>query len=153
MGLKKQEVDKSFKRVAGWAGTKAYDIALDAEAKRLNGEPVNLTKEEIKTTIAASIKRFLDGDISDPYVKQLLRTGNLDLEHLRTSLVEQTLANAIPDIVANGQIERLIKLGEAAEPDSMATTPKAIVTRERVIIELNGDDVHELHQIDHRQDS
>ena len=142
--MAKSEVEKSIARVKGWAGTKAFDIAVDAEAKRLSGEPITLTKDEIKTTISASIKRFLDGDISDPYIKQLLRTGNIDPENLRTSLVEQTLANAIPDIVANGQIERLIKLGEAAEQDiPLPGTPKAII-RERVVIELDGDNVHEI---------
>lgn len=134
---------KALDRANKWAGAgkKAHDLALATEKAALEGEIVPATPDNIETTIKGAMKLFLDGNISSRSVAQRLKEGGLDMNNLRRSVVEETMANAIPRIIAEGDIERLNALAEVAGETSKVDVPDGAkrITRERVVIEI-GDD-------------
>jgi len=131
---------KALDRANKWApaGKKAHDLALATEKAALEGEIIPPTPENIEVTIKGAMKMFLDGNISSKRVADKLRQDGLDMNNLRKSLVEETMANAIPRIIAEGDIERLNALSEVAGETPKLDVPDGAkkITRERVIIEI-----------------
>lgn len=132
---------KALDRANKWApaGKKAHDLALAVEKAALEGEIVPMTKENLEITIKGALKLFLDGDISSRRVIESMKAAGLDMKKLRKSLVEETMANALPRIIAEGDIERLAQLSEMAGESPKQDIPDGAkrITRERVIIELD----------------
>ena len=132
--------EKALDRANKWAGAgrKAHQLALATEKAALEGEIVPVTKENIETTIRGAMKLFLDGNIS-PKIAKKMQDAGLDMNNLRKSLVEETIARAIPKIINEGDIERLTALaamaGESTQPDIPDGAKR--ITRERVVIELD----------------
>lgn len=131
---------KALDRANKWApaGKEAHDLAVATEKAALEGELIPPTPENIEITIKGAMKMFLDGNISSKRVADKLRQGGLDMNNLRKSLVEETMANAIPRIIAEGDIERLNALSEVAGETPKLDVPDGAkkITRERVIIEI-----------------
>lgn len=131
---------KALDRANKWApaGKAAHDLAVATEKAALEGELIPPTPENIEITIKGAMKMFLDGNISSKRVADKLRQGGLDMNNLRKSLVEETMANAIPRIIAEGDIERLNALSEVAGETPKLDVPDGAkkITRERVIIEI-----------------
>lgn len=134
-----EEKKKAIKRIESWAsaGEDAFRLAEEVEAGKISGEIVPATTKNINITIRGAIKQFLDGNISPKLKKQLEKNG-LDMNAIRQALVEETMMNAIPRIIAEGDIERLAALGELSgeKAEEIPANAKKI-TRERVIIELD----------------
>ena len=129
---------KALDRANKWApaGKKAHDLALAVEKAALEGEVVPMTKENLEITIKGALKLFLDGDISSRHVLESMRSAGLDMKKLRRSLVEETMAQAIPKIIAEGDIERLSQLAEMAGENPKSEIPENAkrIVRERVEI-------------------
>lgn len=132
---------KALDRANKWApaGKEAHDLALAVEKAALEGEVVPMTKENIETTIKGALKLFLDGDIKSKDIIQKMKLAGLDMNNLRRSLVEQTVARAIPKIINEGDIERLQQIAQMAgeSPDNEIPEGAKRITRERVVIELD----------------
>lgn len=134
---------KALDRANKWAaaGKEAHDLALATEKAALEGEVVPLTKENLETTIKGSVKLFLDGNIKSRDVLEKLKACGLDMNNIRRSIVEQTMAGAIPKIIQEGDIERLTQLGiisgESPDPETPEGTKRII--RERVVIEIKDE--------------
>ena len=132
---------KALDRANKWApaGKEAHDLALAVEKATLEGEIVPMTKENIETTIKGALKLFLDGDIKSKDIIQKMKLAGLDMNNLRRSLVEQTVARAIPKIINEGDIERLQQIAQMAgeSPDNEIPEGAKRITRERVVIELD----------------
>jgi hypothetical protein len=132
---------KALDRANKWAsaGKEAHDLALSVEKAALEGEIVPMTKENLEITIKGALKLFLDGDISSRKVINNMQKAGLDMKKLRRSLVEETMANALPKIIADGDIERLSQLAEMAGESPKTEIPDGAkrIMRERVIIELD----------------
>lgn len=131
-----EETKKAVKRVESWAsaGKDAFELAQEVEYAKAHGEIVPATSKNINTTIRGAIKQFLDGNISPRLKKQLEKNG-LDMNAIRQALVEETLMNAIPRIIAEGDIERLAAIGELSgeKVEEIPQNAKRVV-RERVEI-------------------
>lgn len=139
----KEETAKKLKaidRANKWApaGKKALDLALATEKAALEGEIVPVTKENLETTIKGAMKLFLDGDIKSRQVIETMLKYGLDMKNLRKSIVEQTMANAIPRIIGEGDIERLTALAQMAGEQPELEVPEGTkkITRERITIEV-----------------
>lgn len=132
---------KALDRANKWApaGKAAHDLALATEKAALEGEVVPMTKENIETTIKGALKLFLDGNIQSKDIIQKMKLAGLDMNNLRRSLVEQTVARAIPKIINEGDIERLQQIAQMAgeSPDNEIPGGAKRITRERVVIELD----------------
>ena len=130
-----KDIEKAAKRAAQWAGAgeKAHALALRVEKAALEGEIVPMTKENLRTTIRGALKLFFDGNIADKSIIDKMRVSGLDMENLRRSLVEQTIARAVPKIVNSGDIERLLQLGaligESSEKDTTTVTREELLNR------------------------
>ena len=140
----KEETAKKLKaldRANKWApaGKEAHDLALQTEKAALEGEIVPMTKENLETTIKGALKLFLDGDIKSHKVIDSMRKTGLDMQNLRRSIVEETMANALPRIIREGDIERLTALAQMAGEQPELEVPEGTkkITRERVIIEID----------------
>lgn len=129
---------KALDRANKWApaGKKAHDLALAVEKAALEGEIVPMTKENLEITIKGALKLFLDGDISSRRVIDSMQKAGLDMKKLRRSLVEETMANALPKIIADGDIERLQQIAEMAGESPKTDVPDGAkrIVRERVEI-------------------
>lgn len=139
----KEETAKKLKaldRANKWvsAGKKAHDLALATEKAALEGEIIPATPENIVTTIQGAMKLFLDGNISNPHVKKVLQERGLDMNNLRRAIVEPTVANAVLQIIDEGNIERLDQIAKMAgeKPDVDIPDGAKKITRERVIVEI-----------------
>jgi hypothetical protein len=132
---------KALDRANKWAaaGKEAHDLALSVEKAALEGEIVPITKENLETTIKGALKLFLDGNIQSKDIIQKMKLAGLDMNNLRRSLVEQTVARAIPKIINEGDIERLQQIAQMAgeSPDTEIPDGAKRITRERVVIELD----------------
>ncbi|MBO7735512.1 MAG: hypothetical protein J6S67_23305 [Methanobrevibacter sp.] len=132
--------EKALDRANKWAGAgrKAHQLALATEKAALEGEIISPTKENIETTIRGAMKLFLDGNICSKEIVRKMQAAGLDMNNLRRSLVEKTISQAIPKIMNEGDIERLMQLaamaGESTQPDIPDGAKR--ITRERVVIEL-----------------
>lgn len=135
MKKSQKDIEKAAKRAAQWtgAGDKAHALALTVEKAALDGEIVPMTKDNIRTTIRGALKLFFDGNIADKNIAALMQKTGLDMTNLRRSLVEQTIARAVPKIVNTGDIERLLQLGaligESSEKDTTTVTREELLNR------------------------
>lgn len=116
MSNEKQKLSEFNKRAAEaekWAGggKDAYNLAIDEQFAEMNNTRLPATPKNIATTISGAVRMFFDGMIEDEEAKKYLEKNGLDMNNLRKHVVEKTLIHAIPDIVNNGDIERLAKLG------------------------------------------
>lgn len=137
-----EQEKKAVKRVQKWAsaGEDAYKIVQKVESAKLQGEDYQLTNKETNILMRGALKQFLDGDISTPGLKKALAKRGIDPENIRRSVVEVTMLNAIPQIVGEGNIERLIAIGDLiGEPKPVEEIPQGAkrILRERVEIILD----------------
>ena len=133
---KLKALDRANKWVA--AGKDAHDLALATEKAALEGEIVPVTPKNIETTIKGAIKLFLDGDIKNKEIIKKMQATGLDMNNLRRSIVEKTVANAIPQIIDEGNLDRLTQLAQMAGEKTDVDIPDGAkrITRERVVIEI-----------------
>lgn len=131
---------KALDRANKWApaGKEAHDLALATEKAALEGEIVPATPKNIETTIKGAIKLFLDGDIKSQKIIEKMKLAGLDMNNLRRSIVEETIARAIPKIINEGDLDRLTQLGQMAgeNPNNEIPDGAKKITRERVTIEI-----------------
>ena len=132
---------KALDRANKWApaGKEAHDLALATEKAALEGEIVPATPKNIETTIKGAIKLFLDGDIKSQKIIEKMKLAGLDMNNLRRSIVEETIARAIPKIINEGDLDRLTQLGQLAGENPASDIPDGAkrIPRERVVIELD----------------
>lgn len=133
---KLKALDKANKWVR--AGKEAHDLALATEKAALEGEIVPATPKNIETTIKGAIKLFLDGDIKNKEIIKKMQATGLDMNNIRRSIVEKTVANAIPQIIDEGNLDKLTQLAQMAgeKPDTDIPDGAKRITRERVVIEI-----------------
>lgn len=146
------EKERSAAKVLEWAtaGEQAVKLADQQQQAKLYGDPMpEPTEKNIGTTIRGAMKRFLDGDISNKQIKASMMQAGLDIENLRTEIVEKTMARAIQKIINEGDIERLQEIGLATGEVPLSNGQTKIV-RERITIEIDGDNVREVEAIEHR---
>lgn len=110
---KLKEFNKRAEKAEKWAGggKEAYNLAVDAEYADMHDTKLPATKTNIATTISGAVRMFFDGNISNEKIKKIVADSGLDMNNLRASVVEQTLARALPHIINSGDIERLARLG------------------------------------------
>lgn len=140
-----QEKVNAVNRATKWAGAgkKAFELAKASEKAKLDGNPLPATPQNIATTISGAMKLFLDGKIVDKKLRETL-SKNLDMENLRTSIVEQTMSRAIATIINTGDVERLAALGKLAGEETITIPQNATkIVQERVTIEIDPKDVIE----------
>ena len=134
-----EQEKKAVKTIQKWAGAgkDAYRTVQKIESAKLHGEVVELTKKEKTALVSGAVKLFLDGDVSAK-TRKLLSDNGLDPDNLRKSIVEATMPQTLAKIITEGDIERLIALGQLAgeksENDLLVGAKK--ITRERVTIEI-----------------
>ena len=133
-----EQEKKAVKNVQKWAGAgqDAYRAVQKIESAKLHGEVAELTNKEKTALVSGALKLFLDGDVSAK-TKKFLLDHDLDPTNLRKSIVEATMPQTIANIVNEGDIERLIALGQlAGEPKTEPDVPQNAkrIVRERVEI-------------------
>lgn len=132
---------KALDRANKWApaGKEAHDLALATEKAALEGEIVPATPKNIETTIKGAIKLFLDGDIKSKKIIEKMQNAGLDMNNIRRSIVEETIARAIPKIINEGDLDKLTQLAQMAgeKPDVDIPDGAKKITRERVVIEID----------------
>lgn len=133
------EQEKSIKNIASWAsaGDDAFKLAQKVEAAKLKGEVVPATPKNIEITIRGAIKQFFDGDIS-PALKSKLEKDGLDMNRIREQITEETLVTALQRITSEGDIERLVAIGDLCgeKPTEEIPANAKRMIRERVEIIL-----------------
>lgn len=133
---------KAAEEAAKWAGggLEAARLACKIAAAPLTGEIVQPTIENLKTTVRGAMKLFLDGNISDKKIVKQMQEFGLDMNDLRKSIVEKTMAQATRNMIAEGDIERLNAIGELADgkQEDIPSNAKRMI-RERVEIILEDD--------------
>lgn len=129
------EKEKAIKQAEKWAGAgkDAFDLACQTAKHNVDGSPLPpATPKNIATTVRAAMKLFLDGQILSKDIKEKLQNAGLDMDNLRQSLVENTVARAINDIINKGDYEALAKLGalagEEINPIAAGAMPVKYVT-------------------------
>ena len=135
-----EQEKKAVRAVQKWAGAgeDAYRTVQKIESAKLHGEPIVLSNKEKQNLVSGALKLFLDGEVS-PKTRKLLTETGLDPDNLRKSIVEETMPQTLARIIAEGDIERFIALGQlAGEPKTEPEIPQGAkrVMRERVIIEI-----------------
>ena len=133
-----KEEQQAVKRIAKWANDKeAFQTVAKIESAKLHGEVYQPTQKDIKVLTRSALRNFLDGNCSAKMKNALIASG-LDPENLRQSLIEETLANALPQIIGQGDVERLMNLATLAgeKPDDDIPQNARRVIRERVEIEI-----------------
>lgn len=132
---------KAAKEVTKWAGAdaEAFKLAQQVAAEPITGEIVEPTQKNINITIRGALKMFLDGNITSKKIQEQIKNSGLDMNDLRKSIVEQTVARALPKIINNGDIERLTQIAELAgeKPENDLPAGAKRITRERVVIEMD----------------
>lgn len=135
-----EDEKKAVKSVQKWAGASkdAYRAVQKIESAKLHGEVAELTNKEKTALVSGAVKMFLDGDISAK-TKKFLLDRDLDPTNLRKSIVEATMPQTIANIVNEGDIERLIALGQLAGEKPEIDVPQGAkrIMRERIIVELD----------------
>ena len=136
-----EQEKKALRTVQKWAGAgdEAYRTVQKIESAKLHGEPVVLSNKEKQALVSGAVRMWLNGEIT-PRGKKVLLDNNIDPENLRRDIVEASMPQAIAKIIADGDIERFIALGQlAGEPKAEQEIPQGAkkITRERVIIELD----------------
>jgi hypothetical protein len=131
---------KALDRANKWApaGKEAHDLALATEKAALEGEIVPATPKNIETTIKGAIKLFLDGDIKSKKIIEKMQNAGLDMNNIRRSIVEETIARAIPKIINEGDLDKLTQLAQMAgeKPDVDIPDGAKRIVRERIVVEL-----------------
>lgn len=135
-----EQEKKAVRTVQKWAGAgeDAYRTVQKIESAKLHGEPIVLSNKEKQNLVSGALKLFLDGEVS-PKTRKLLTETGLDPDNLRKSIVEETMPQTLARIIAEGDIERFIALGQlAGEPKTEPEIPQGAkrVMRERVVIEI-----------------
>lgn len=132
---------KALDRANKWApaGKEAHDLALATEKAALEGEIVPATPKNIETTIKGAIKLFLDGDIKSKKIIEKMQNAGLDMKNIRRSIVEETIARAIPKIINEGDLDKLTQLAQMAgeKPDVDIPDGAKRITRERITVEID----------------
>lgn len=132
---------KALDRANKWApaGKEAHDLALATEKAALEGEIVPATPKNIETTIKGAIKLFLDGDIKSKKIIEKMQNAGLDMNNIRRSIVEETIARAIPKIINEGDLDKLTQLAQMAgeKPDVDIPDGAKRITRERITVEID----------------
>lgn len=133
-----KEEKQAVNRIAKWANDEeAFQTVAKIESAKLHGEVYQPTAKDIKVLTRSVLRSFLDGNCSKKMKNALVGIG-LDPENLRQSLIEETLANALPQIIGQGDIERLMNLATLAgeKPDDDIPQNAKRITRERIEIVL-----------------
>lgn len=135
-----EQEKKAVKTIQKWAGAgkDAYRTVQKIESAKLHGEVPDLTKKEKTALVSGAVKLFLDGDVSAK-TRKLLSDNGLDPDNLRKSIVEATMPQTLAKIITDGDIERLIALGQLAGEKLETDIPNGAkrILRERVIIEMD----------------
>lgn len=135
-----QKEKSSLKNITSWAsaGEEAFNLAQQVEAAKMKGEVVPVTQKNLEITIRGAIKQFFDGDIS-PALKRKLEKDGLDMNRIREQITEETLVTALERITAEGDIERLVAIGDLCgeKPVEEVPTNAKRMIRERVEIILD----------------
>lgn len=135
-----EQEKKAVKTIQKWAGAgkDAYRAVQKIESAKLHGEVPELTKKEKTALVSGAVKLFLDGDVSAK-TRKLLSDNGLDPDNLRKSIVEATMPQTLAKIIVEGDIERLIALGQLAgeKPENDIPSGAKRILRERVIIEMD----------------
>lgn len=131
---------KAAKQATKWAGAgeEAFKLAQQVAAEPITGKIVPSTPKNVGITIRGALKMFLDGNISSTKIQEQIKNSGLDMNDLRKSIVEQTVARALPQIINKGDIERLTAIAELAgeKPEDDIPAGAKRIMRERVIIEM-----------------
>ena len=131
---------KAIDRANKWAGAgkEAHDLALATEKAAIEGEIVPVTPENLAITFRGALKMFLDGDIRSRNIVEKIKASGLDMNHLRRSIVEETMARAITKIINDGDLDKLSQLAEMAgeKPNNDIPDGAKRITRERITIEV-----------------
>lgn len=134
-----EQEKKAVKTIQKWAGAgkDAYRTVQKIESAKLHGEPVELTKKEKTALVSGAVRLFLDGEMSAK-TRKLLSDNGLDPDNLRKSIVEATMPQTLAKIITEGDIERLVALGQLAgeKPENDLPAGAKKITRERVTIEI-----------------
>lgn len=112
-----KEKEQAVKKAGKWAGAgdDAYRLACKCEKSKVYNEPMPpATSENIATTISGAMKLFLDGKIISPKIREKLAATGLNMDLFRQSIVEETIARALQNIINSGDYEALAKLGALA---------------------------------------
>lgn len=132
---------KAAKEATKWAGTddKTFKLAQQVAAEPITGEIVPPTPKNVEMTIRGAIKLFLDGNITNKKIQDQIKNSGLDMNDLRKSIVEQTVARALPKIINTGDIERLTAIADLAgeKPETDIPNGAKRMIRERVEIILD----------------
>lgn len=133
-----EQEKKAVRAVQKWAGAgeDAYRTVQKIESAKLHGEPVVLSNKEKQALVSGAVRMWLNGEIT-PRGKKVLLDNNIDPENLRRDIVEAAMPQAIAKIIADGDIERFIALGQlAGEPKAEQEIPQGAkrIVRERVEI-------------------
>lgn len=125
---------------------KEWGAADRAAFEQAQDEPVSdgsKTPAEIAQTISAAVKLFFDGKIKDETIRNTIEKNGLNMNDLRTSVVEQTLVRALPNIINAGDIERLAKIGMlGGEKINPASASSNVVVQYVTKDELDAVDSH-----------
>lgn len=112
-----KEKEQAVKKASKWAGAgdDAYRLACQCEKSKVYNEPMPpATPENIATTISGAMRLFLDGKIISPSIREMLAKTGLNMDFFRQSIVEETIARALQNIINSGDYEALAKLGALA---------------------------------------
>lgn len=135
-----EQEKKAVRNVQKWAGAgeDAYRTVQKIESAKLHNEPVELTQKEKSSLVSGAVKLFLDGDVSSK-TRKLLSDNGLDPNDLRKSIVEATMPQTLARIISEGDIERLVALGQLAgeKPETEIPQGAKRLIRERVEIILD----------------
>jgi hypothetical protein len=134
-----KEEQQAVNRIVKWSNDdEAFQTVAKIESAKLNGEIYQPTQKDIKVLTRSVLRGFLDGNCSNKMKNTLIASG-LNPENLRQSLIEETLTNALPQIVGQGDIERLMNLatlaGEKPDDDIPQNAKKIIRERVEIIID------------------
>lgn len=130
MDEKKAKYEKAAERAEEWAGAgnKALALAQDAAYAEMHGEEIPATPQNVATTIQGAIRLFLNGEIKDTRIRAVMENAGLNMNSLRTDIVEQVMARALPRMIENGEIERLLAIAKAIGEDaSPADTARVLL--------------------------
>lgn len=147
MANKKDKYEHAAERAEEWAGagTKALALAQDVAFAEMHGEEIPATPQNVATTIQGAIRLFLNGEIKDPRIRAVMEKAGLNMNTLRQDIVEQIMARALPQMIANGEIERLLAIakavGEDASPDTARVLLKVATDAQTRVIDAHIDNV------------
>lgn len=72
-------------------------------------------------------------------LSKLYQNAGLDMNNIRRSIVEETIARAIPKIINEGDLDKLTQLAQMAgeKPDVDIPDGAKRITRERITVEID----------------